>query len=137
MDPTIILISIFLGTIGFLFLVLTLTHLWPLTFEEVRKLGTKRRDREIGIYFSFNKRERSVDTDFKKRMKPTGKFYKINDALTQFPSIAAALLKYKKHEWCITAFEKDKNVFLMWVNKGLDKKKRIITNSNRTNRRYS
>jgi len=122
MDPALIAIIIFLGIFGFLFLVFILTHLRPLTFEEVRKLGAKRRNREIGIYFSFEKRETSVNKNFKKRMKPTGKFYKINKSLKEFPSIAAALLKYKKHEWCITAFEKDKNVFLIWLNKGKDRK---------------
>jgi hypothetical protein len=115
------IILIPIGIIGFLILLFIITHLRPLSFEEVRKLGTKRRKKEIGRYFSFDNRERSVNSEFKKRMKPTGKFYQINENLFQFPSTAAALLKYKKHEWCIIAFEKDKKVFLIWVNKGPDR----------------
>jgi hypothetical protein len=36
----------------------------------------------------------------------------------EFPSLAAGLLKYKKHEWSIIAFERGKRVSLVWLNKG-------------------
>ena len=51
-------------------------------------------------------------------MKPTGRFYQISESLQEFPAIAAALLKYKKHEWIIVAFERNKEIFLIWLNKG-------------------
>jgi len=55
-------------------------------------------------------------------MNSDGTFYRINENLFEFPAIAvAAPLKYKKHEWIIIAFEKDKKVELVWLNKGIDR----------------
>jgi len=54
-------------------------------------------------------------------MNPDGRFYQINESLFEFPSIAAALLKYKKHEWIIIAFEQNKKVDSVWLNKGFDR----------------
>jgi hypothetical protein len=114
---SITLISIFLLSL----LLFILTHLRPLTFEEIRTLGKKRRKKKMKEYFNFKNNECSVDMNFKKRMKPTGKFYPTNELLYEFPSVAAGLLKYKKHEWSIIAFEKERKVFLIWVNKGTNK----------------
>jgi hypothetical protein len=114
---TVIALSAVFLLVVLLFIV---THLRPLTRGEVEHLSGKRRDQEICRYFSFHTGELSVDRQFKKSMKPTGAFYRINEDLSRFPSIAAALLKYKKHEWVIVAFEKDKHVSLIWVNKGPD-----------------
>ena len=115
------LTGIILIPIGLLILLIILTHLRPLTFEEVRILGTKRRGKKLKEYFYFKNNECSVDMNFKKRMKPTGKFYQTDEPLFKFPSIAAGLLKYKKHEWTIVAFEKDTRIFLIWLNKGPDR----------------
>ncbi|MBI2817096.1 MAG: hypothetical protein HYX72_09170 [Acidobacteria bacterium] len=41
--------------------------------------------------------------------------------LASFPAIAAALLKSKKHEWILFAFEANKCVRLLWFNKGPDR----------------
>jgi len=112
-----VIIGIFL-LIPIIFIV---THLRPLTEEEVMSLAVKRRRRSIRAYFLFDNQEYTVDKEFKKRMNPKGAFYKINEDLFEFPAIAAALLKYKKHEWIIIAFEKDKKVNLIWVNKGVDR----------------
>lgn len=54
-------------------------------------------------------------------MNPNGTFYRISENLFGFPSTATALLKYKKHEWIIIAFEKDKRAELIWLNKGFDR----------------
>jgi len=97
------------------------THLRPLTKDEVKSLAGKRRNRQIRMYFSFDTRELSVNKEFKKRMNPNGTFYKINENLFGFPSTAAALLKYKKHEWIIIAFENNKTIDLIWLNKGFDR----------------
>lgn len=110
-------IFILLGIIVFLFII---THLRPLNEREIQKLSDKRRNREINRYFTFNKSEYNVNKEFKKKMKPTGKYYHISTDLLEFPSIAAGLLKYKKHEWIIIAFEKDKKIDLVWLNKGED-----------------
>ncbi|MBU1627283.1 hypothetical protein KKB18_07940, partial [bacterium] len=73
--------------------------------------------------FYFNKFEFNVNQEFKKKMNPNGKLYSINQSLYEFPSIAAALLKYKKHEWIVVAFEKEKKVELIWLNKGFDRER--------------
>lgn len=54
-------------------------------------------------------------------MNPNGKFYPVKETLHYFPSVAAGLLKYKKHEWIIIAFEKNKKISLCWINKGFDR----------------
>ncbi len=117
MEVILILVSIF-GLIGIIFV---LTHLRPMRDYEIKQLGTKRRHEQICTYFSFNQREFNVDKEFKNQMNPNGKLYKINEDISVFPSIAAALLKYKKHEWIIIAFETQKNVDLIWLNKGFDR----------------
>lgn len=117
MEIMYILFSMFI-LIGLIFV---FTHLRPLTENEVKHLGTKRRGKHIRVYFSFNTREFNVDKEFKKRMNPNGKFYRIDEDLVDFPSTAAALLKYKKHEWIIIAFEKQKKVVSIWLNKGFDR----------------
>jgi len=103
-------------------LLFILTHIRPLNEHEINQLGNKRRGKQIRTYFSFDRREIGVDKEFKKRMNASGKFYPIRERLQTFPSVAAALLKYKKHEWNIIAFERNKEVFLIWCNKGLDRR---------------
>jgi hypothetical protein len=44
----------------------------------------------------------------------------MSEQLFEFPALAAGLLKYKKHEWIIVAFERNKAIDKMWVNKGPD-----------------
>jgi len=87
----------------------------------MEKLSFKRRGKAIFQYFSFDHHEYNVDKNFKKRMSPNGKFYGINERLHNFPSTAAGLLKYKKHEWIIIAFEKNKTISSCWLNKGFDR----------------
>lgn len=93
----------------------------PLTKEEIGLLAGKRRNKQIHLYFSFNTRELIVNKEFKKRMNPNGTFYRIDETLFGFPAVAAALLKYKKHEWIIIAFEKNRKIDLVWLNKGVDR----------------
>lgn len=100
-------------------IIFVVTHLRPLTEKEVAQLATKRRSKEIRMYFSFDREEIEVDKQFKKRMNPNGRFYQISEGLFRFPSVAAALMKYKKHEWIIVAFEKNKEVNRIWLNKGV------------------
>ena len=98
-----------------------LTHLRPLNEREIQDLSNRRRDKEINRYFSFDMDEYQVDKEFKGRMNGDGEFYHIHDTLFEFPSVAAGLLKYKKHEWIIVAFEKHRTIDLLWVNKGPDR----------------
>jgi hypothetical protein len=81
-------------------------------------LGTKRRKRDIEGYFHIENTERSVNADFKKSLNPRGIFYRVDLPLYSTASTVAGLLKYKKHEWIVVAFEKGKQVGHLWVNKG-------------------
>lgn len=90
--------------------------------EEVLQLANGRRINSINKYYSFPKVEYEVDKNFKKNMYAKGRFYKTNENLYDIPAIVAGLLKYKKHEWIVVAFEKDQEVDLIWVNKGHDNK---------------
>jgi len=120
MSSLIVVYGIVILPILIIIVLIILTHLRPLTFEEVMILGSKRRTKELKEYFSFKNYEVNVDMTFKKRMNPNGKFYQFNEVLYEFPSIAAGLLKYKKHEWSIIAFERETKIFLIWLNKGSD-----------------
>lgn len=113
-------ILFFFILVVFIFIIL---HLRPLTENEVRILGRKRRKQQIREYFTFSENEYVVNNEFKKSMKPNGSFYEINESLYEFPSTAAALLKYKKHEWIIIGFEKENYIKTIWINKGFDKGK--------------
>lgn len=97
------------------------THLRPLTQAEIKQLGVKRRSNRIKQYFLFDRHQYIPNPEFKRRMNPNGRFYQVDLPLYESPSVAAALLKYKKHEWIIVALEKQKRIFLMWVNKGIDR----------------
>jgi hypothetical protein len=117
MELLVVLIAV-CGFLLLLWLVFVVTHVRPLAEHEVERLAAKRRDQQVAKYFSFHTGERTVDKQFKKRMKPTGQFYQVDNDLRGFPSTAAALLKYKKHEWILIGFERDRRVTLIWVNKG-------------------
>ena len=104
-----------------LLLFFILIHLRPLSINEVNSLGRKRRRSKIKRYFKFNESEKKANKNFKKRMNPNGKFYTIDVNLYNFPSLAAALLKYKKHEWILIGFEKEKKVKYLWMNKGINR----------------
>jgi hypothetical protein len=107
--------------IGLTIIIFVSAHLRPLNESEVRRLGMKRRKKQVDRYFSFASGEVSVDREFKKRMNPNGAFYEMDEGLFEFPSIAAALLKYKKHEWVIIAFERQRRICSLWLNKGFDR----------------
>lgn len=102
-------------------LLLILIHLRPLNETEIVQLAQKRRNAIIKHYFIFDGGQWSADPIFKKNMNPNGKFYFMQESLFSFPSIAAALLKSKKHEWIIIALEKNNIVEKVWVNKGVSR----------------
>ena len=54
-------------------------------------------------------------------MNADGALHRISEPLPSFPAVAAALLKSKKHEWIVFGFEVNKNVGLVWLNKGPDR----------------
>ena len=93
-------------------------HLRPLADYEIKTLGMKRRKRHIEAYYRLDNAERSVNPELKKSLNPRGVFYRVDLPLYSAASVVAGLLKYKKHEWIIVAFEKDKQVGHLWVTKG-------------------
>ncbi len=97
------------------------THLRPFEIGEIEQLAHKRRAKRIHVYFSFNKTGFIANPDFKKAMKPDGHFCRVNESLFDGPSLCAAILKYKKHEWIVVAFERHRRIDLLWINKGIDR----------------
>lgn len=112
---------VLLAIISVIVAVFVCLHLRPLTDDEVRALAHSRRKRAISSYYTFERHEYSVNKAFKKRMVANGSLYSVSERLFGFPALAAGLLKYKKHEWIIVAFERDQTVEKMWVNKGSDR----------------
>lgn len=108
-----LLIALVIGILLFITL-----HLRPLADYEVASLGIKRRKRNIEAYFQLDNTERNVNAEFKKSLNPRGVFYQVDLPLHSAASTVAGLLKYKKHEWIVVAFEKGKQVGHLWVNKG-------------------
>jgi hypothetical protein len=111
-------VEYFIATILAGALLFVVLHLRPLAKHEITALGVNRRKRNIEAYFHIENIERSVNADFKKSLNPRGKFYRVELPLYSTASTAAGLLKYKKHEWIVIAFEKGKQVGHLWVNKG-------------------
>ena len=84
-------------------------------------MARKRRKRAADAYFSFEQKRMTVDSFSKKSMYAAGALYHVSHPLRAFPAFAAALLKSKKHEWIVVAFEKNGNIESYWVNKGPDR----------------
>lgn len=105
--------------IALLFLSIYLTR--PLSQGQIQSLAKKRRANKIKAYFNFTSLQFAMDTILKKAMQADGSFINVNFPVKDFPSIAAAMLKYKKHEWVIIAFEKNQLINLVWANKGHDR----------------
>ncbi len=108
----------FIGVLLAVVMLFIFLHLRPLEEHEITALSTKRRKRNIEAYFHLENTERYVNPDFKKSLNPRGGFYRVELPLYSAASIVAGLLKYKKHEWIVVAFEKGKQVGQLWVNKG-------------------
>ncbi len=94
------------------------THKRPLTENEIKLLMSKRRKKYIKENYSFQLVNSQPDMAFKSTMKPMGQIYKADIKLSDFPSYAANLLKYKKHEWVVIAFVKNNKVVAIYANKG-------------------
>ncbi len=103
-----------------LFIVL---HLRPLKQDEVKILSGKRRNKAIEAYFAFRNVQFIADRDAKKAMPPAGGYFYVDWELSDAPPMVAGLLKHKKHEWIIFAFEKARKVEKLWMNKGFDKQR--------------
>jgi hypothetical protein len=113
-----VVVLLVIPVVGFVLFVLL--HLRPLKETELESLAAKRRTRKIAAYFAFSNSQFSPNLNFKRRMASGGQFYNIREDLSNFPALAASLLKYKKHEWMIVGMERNREITLVWLNKGVD-----------------
>jgi DNA repair protein RadC len=117
------LIIIFV-TILVSFICLYLINYWlnseKLTDEEINELALSQRFWDIYKYFDFNESQVEINKEFKSTLNKDGQFYNCNESLKNFPAIASALLKSKKHEWIIIAFSSNKIIKSFYTNKGVD-----------------
>jgi len=111
-----LLIALFIFVVIFI-----LFHLRSLTDDEIKELGVKRRNKEIEEYYTHDAVQYIGNRDSKKAMPPYGGFFPVDWGFNVAPPIIASLLKSKKHEWVVVAFEKERNVQYLWMNKGTDK----------------
>lgn len=91
-----------------------------LTEDEINELANSQRFWDTYNYLGFIESQFEVNKEFKSALNKNGQLYNCNESLNNFPSIASALLKGKKHEWIIFAFSKNKIVYSFYINKGTD-----------------
>ncbi|HAX43822.1 MAG TPA: Mov34/MPN/PAD-1 family protein [Bryobacteraceae bacterium] len=96
-------------------------HLGPLGPDDVLALAHKRRRHKIKSFYTWARNETAVDRDFKSSMNKNGALHSVSEPLSSTPSLVAALLKGKKHEWIVYALAKDDVVQLIYYNKGPDR----------------
>ena len=95
-------------------------HSRPLSVHQVANLAARRRSANIKSYFRFRRGPAMADMAFKQKMPARGGWLSFNCPMEIWPATAAALFKYKKHEWVIVAFLHGQQVSRLWVNKGAD-----------------
>lgn len=88
--------------------------------DEINELAVSQRFWDTYNYLGFAESQFGVNKEFKSTLNKNGQLYDCNESLNNFPSIASALLKGKKHEWIIFAFAKNKVVYSFYTNKGSD-----------------
>jgi hypothetical protein len=100
--------------------VFIISHLEVLTRDEIEEVTTAIWLDNIKNRFEFNKGEYIIDNNFRKYLRSWGKYYEIDETLFSLPSVIAELLRYKRHEWIVVAFEKGQKINKVWINKGVD-----------------
>jgi len=91
-----------------------------LTDDEINELACSQRFWDTYNYLGFTESQFEVNKEFKSALNKNGQLYNCNESLNNFPAVASALLKGKKHEWIIFAFAKNKMVYSFYTNKGND-----------------
>jgi len=103
---------------------LTPLALWftsPVTQKDIAWFAQRRRERRLREHFRPAARISQPDPAFKSGLDPDGSEYPADIDLSDFPSYAAMLLKWKKHEWIVYGFASSRTVKAMWAHKGPDK----------------
>lgn len=93
---------------------------WPLNQRQIVDLAARRRSAGIKAYFRFRPVPAVADPAFKQKMPAGGGWLNFDCSIEAWPATAAALFKYKKHEWIIVAFLHGRRVSRLWINKGAD-----------------
>jgi hypothetical protein len=101
-------------------LIFIISHLEALTCDEIEEVINAVWLDKIKKNFEFNKGKYIIDNNFRKYLRSWGKYYEIDETLFSLPSVIAELLRYKRHEWIVVAFEKERKINKVWINKGLD-----------------
>lgn len=106
------------------FLAMLSVFIWiysrPLSERQVADLAARRRSANIKAHFRFHGAPVLADAAFKQKMPARGGWFNFDYPMEIWPITAAALFKYKKHEWIIVAFLHGRRVSRLWVNKGAD-----------------
>ena len=92
----------------------------PLNAQQIADLAIHRRLVNVRAYFRFHGTPVMADGAFKQKMPARGGWFNFDCPIEIWPATAAALFKYKKHEWIIVAFLHDRRVSRLWINKGAD-----------------
>jgi hypothetical protein len=109
-----------LALMGLYFAIDLFLNRHPLNAQEVRKLAEKRRRSRALSEFGFLRCQMLAHPEDKKAMNALGEFVVCDFDYEKTPSRVAGLLKYKKHEWIVFAFIREKRVTRLWWNKGPD-----------------
>lgn len=120
-----------LGAIGFVWIAVTLwliiskllkfkRYSYFPTDEEISLLSKVKAKKYFDDLYMFDVdiSSRRMSAESKAFMEAEGKYYEMDTDIDVFGMWVSSLLKYKKHEWVVVAFEKDRKIFGMWLNKG-------------------
>lgn len=85
-------------------------------------IAERKRKEEINKYFNFVCVPYAATAREKELLEARGGliFFTNPIPLEMWPSFVAGLLKYKKHEWIVLGFEREKQIIFAWANKGVD-----------------
>lgn len=86
-------------------------------------IAVHRRTCSLNEHYAFSLAQVQPDLATKQALPAAGAFVRFCNPipLNLFPSFVAGVLKYKKHEWRVVAFEIDRHIPQAWVNKGPDR----------------
>ncbi len=94
----------------------------PLSTAGIHAVAKKRRENRLREHYRFDNVQLHVHPCTKRQMRPSGGFavFSPPQPLSVFPSLAAGMFKYKKHEWLLIGMEREGVVERAWLNKGMD-----------------
>jgi hypothetical protein len=67
---------------------------------------------------SHDERDRSLDWEFRRRMRANGEFRRCDVPFARFPFWAAGLVTDRSNEWALFGFAREGHVDFVWLNEG-------------------